>query len=128
MTNNDIHIIEALETSFNVLKDEIKYSLNTAVKVQEVYQKRIDELIEQNLDINNKMNEMNKTQEVQKKKNEEMIKNFSINDQKLYELNNKLTSIKIEAYEEKFEQNKKQFSGIDTSLNELKSKIGLYIY
>jgi hypothetical protein len=55
-----------------------------------------------------------------------MANQLSVNNQKWYELNNKLTNIKISAYEQKFEEMTKQFSRIGTSLYDLKVKIGIH--
>jgi hypothetical protein len=79
--------------------------LNTAIKVQEIYLKRIDETNEKIFYINNTMNAN--------------IIN-SINEE------NKLTSIKISSHEQKLEEIRNQFSGIDTALYDLKTKIGIH--
>jgi Ni,Fe-hydrogenase I large subunit len=71
--------------------------LNTANKVQEIYLKKIDEANEKIFYINNTMNEINrKTQTTQ------------------------------ELYKKKNDEMANQFSGIDTSLYDLKTKIGIH--
>ncbi len=74
------------------------------------------------------MNEINRktqtTQEFYKNKNDEMANQLSVNNQKWYELNNKLTNIKISAYEQKFEKMTKQLDLLQSTIDHflIKSK------
>ncbi len=50
---------EHLETSLNQMKEEFNYRLNNAIKIQELYEKRIEEMMKQFAGINDKLYDMN---------------------------------------------------------------------
>jgi hypothetical protein len=51
--------IELLEKLINQQKEEFDYRLNNVIKVQEIYERRIEELMKQTSDFNEKRNDIN---------------------------------------------------------------------